>query len=78
MFIHTLHQSLSFDTILKVHATRVDAEDHMARVLREDGNWPAANAVLAARNGAPVLVRDTGDDETIEIRETPSSTGDKK
>ncbi len=37
MFIHTLHQSLSFDRILKAHATRIDAENYMARVLRVAG-----------------------------------------
>ena len=74
MLIHTLHQSLSFDTILKAHATRVDAETHMAKILRAYGDWPAVDAAHAAHNGTPVLVRDNGDDETIEIRETSSFT----
>ncbi len=51
MLIYTLHQSLSFDTILKVHATRIDAENYMARVLREDGNCPVAVAA------GPILAR---------------------
>ena len=78
MLIHTLYQSLSFETILKTHATRIDAETYMAKILREYGDWPAVDAIHAARNGTPVLVRDNGDDETIEIRETSSFTGGTK
>jgi hypothetical protein len=69
MTITTVHQSLSFDTIITPHKTRYAAEVQMIRVLREYGDWPQDAAVEAARKGEPVLVRDNGDDETIEIRE---------
>jgi hypothetical protein len=42
----------------------------MTKVLREYGDWPQDAAVDAARTGTPVLVRDDGDDETIEILDT--------
>lgn len=70
MPILTVHQSLSFDTIIKDHPDRASAEAHMAKMLREYGNWPADAATDAARTGRPVLVSDNGDDETIEIRDT--------
>lgn len=70
MAFTTIHQSLSFDTIIKSHPNRFAAEVHMIRVLREYGEWPQDEAVDAARTGTPVLVRDDGDDETIEIRDT--------
>jgi hypothetical protein len=66
--IITLHQSLSFDTIIKPHARRIEAEAHMVKVLTDAG-WPANEAVQAAEKGDPVLVEDNGDGETIEIRE---------
>lgn len=69
MAFTTVHQSLSFDTIIKPHKNRFHAEVHMIRVLREYGDWPQDAAVDAARKGEPVLVRDNGDDETIEIRD---------
>lgn len=69
MTIITVHQSLSFDTITKTHPHRLSAEAHMTKVLREYGDWPQDAAVDAARDGKPVLVRDNGNDETIEIRD---------
>lgn len=63
----TLHQSLSFDTISKVHASRADAEAYMVKVLTREG-WSQDEAIKAAARGTPVLVVDEGDDETIEIR----------
>lgn len=72
MTIITVHQSLSFDTIIKEHGCRMKAESYMIGILR-DHDWPQDDAVDAARNGSPVLVRDNGDDETIEIRETPAA-----
>ncbi|PVE49717.1 hypothetical protein DC429_18915 [Arthrobacter sp. TPD3018] len=70
MPIQTLHQSLSFDTIIKDHPDRASAEAHMAKTLREYGDWPADAAAAAARDGRTVLVIDNGDDETIAIRVT--------
>lgn len=35
MAILTVHQSLSFDTIIKDHPDRASAEAHMAKMLRE-------------------------------------------
>ncbi|WP_242121379.1 hypothetical protein [Sphingomonas lacusdianchii] len=69
MTITTVHQSLSFETIIKDHPHRLSAEAHMVKVLREYGDWPQDEAVDAARAGKPVLVRNNGDDETVEIRE---------
>jgi hypothetical protein len=68
MPIRTVHQSLSFDTIVTDHPHRLAAEAHMIKVLREYGDWPQDAAVDAARSGNPALVRDDGDSETIEIR----------
>jgi hypothetical protein len=65
--IITLYQSLSCDPVTKPHADRAAAEAYMAKVLRQEG-WPADAALEAAQKGTPVLVRDNGDDETIEIR----------
>ena len=62
MPIQTLHQSLSFDTIIKDHPDRASAEAHMAKTLREYGDWPADAAAAAARDGRTVLVIDNGDD----------------
>jgi hypothetical protein len=70
MPIQTIHQSLSFDTIIKDHANRESADAHMAKMLREYGDWPVDAAASAAREGRSVLVADNGDDETIEIRVT--------
>lgn len=70
MSVQTVHQSLSFDTIIKDHPNRASAEAHMIKMLIEYGEWPAAAAADAARAGRPVLVADQGDDETIEIRST--------
>ncbi len=67
-FIATVHTSLSFDPIIKTHATRREAESHMVEQLAKYGDWPMMAAITAARKGTPVLVRDNGDDETIEIR----------
>ncbi|MBB4859177.1 hypothetical protein HNO88_002506 [Novosphingobium chloroacetimidivorans] len=69
MTIITVHQSLSFETITKTHPHRLSAEAHMTKVLRAYGDWPQDAAVDAARAGRPVLVREDGDDETIEIRD---------
>lgn len=69
MPIRTVHQSLSFDTIVTDHPHRLAAEAHMIKVLREYGDWPQDAAVDAARSGNPALVRDDGDSETIEIRD---------
>lgn len=69
MPIRTVHQSLSFDTIVTDHPHRLAAEAHMIKVLREHGDWPQDAAVDAARSGNPALVRDDGDSETIEIRD---------
>lgn len=69
MPIRTVHQSLSFDTIITDHNDRASAEAHMTKMLREYGDWPQDAAVDAARAGRPALVRDDGDDETIEIRD---------
>ena len=69
MPIRTVHQSLSFDTIITDHNDRASAEAHMAKMLRAYGDWPQDAAVDAARAGRPALVRDDGDDETIEIRD---------
>lgn len=66
--IITFHQSLSFDFIAKPHRDIHDARDYMQRVLIQEG-WPSVEAAQAAAKGSPVLVRDSGDDETIEIRE---------
>lgn len=69
MTIQTVHQSLSFDTIITNHPHRLSAEAHMSKVLRVYGDWPQDAAVDAARAGKPALVRDDGDSETIEIRD---------
>lgn len=69
MPIRTVHQSLSFDTIVTDHPHWLAAEAHMIKVLREYGDWPQDAAVDAARSGNPALVRDDGDSETIEIRD---------
>jgi hypothetical protein len=68
MPIRTVHQSLSFDTIITDHSDRASAEAHMVKMLRKYGDWPQDNAIAAARAGKPALVRDDGNDETIEIR----------
>lgn len=70
MPVQTVHQSLSFDTIIKDHPDRAAAEAHMTKMLVEYGDWPRAEAIAAARRAASVLVQDNGDDETIFIRET--------
>ncbi len=76
MTIRTVHQSLSFDTIITDHPHRLSAEAHMIKVLREYGDWPQDAAVDAARSGKPALVRDDGDSETIEIRDDSPATPD--
>ena len=70
MPVQTVHQSLSFDTIIKDHPDRGAAEAHMTKMLVEYGDWPRAEAIAAAHRGTSVLVQDNGDDETIFIRET--------
>jgi hypothetical protein len=70
MPVQTIHQSLSFDTIIKDHPDRDAAEAHMTKMLVEYGDWPRADAAAAARRGTSALVQDNGDDETIFIRET--------
>lgn len=74
MPIRTVHQSLSFDTIVTDHPHRLGAEAHMIKVLREYGNWPQDAAVDAARSGKPALVRDNDDSEMIEIRDDNPAT----
>lgn len=69
MTITTVHQSLSSETIVREHPHKLSAEAHMIKVLREFGEWTQDEAVDAARAGNRVLVRDDGDDETIEIGE---------
>jgi hypothetical protein len=64
----TVEQSLSFDTIMKRHSSRADAEAHMVKTLVEAG-WERTDAKGRAANSKPVLVYDDGDDHTIEIRE---------
>ncbi|OAN64918.1 hypothetical protein [Sphingomonas sp. TDK1] len=76
MPIRTVHQSLSFDTIITDHRNRLSAEAHMIQVLRVNGDWPQDAAVDAARFGKPALVRDDGDSETIEIRDESPATPD--
>jgi hypothetical protein len=76
MPIRTVHQSLSFDTIITDHPHRLAAESHMTKVLREYGAWPQDAAVDAARSGKPALVRDDGYSETIEIRDDSPATPD--
>lgn len=68
MPFQTVHQSLSFDTIIKDHPDRASAEAHMTKMLVDYGEWPLAHAIEAARTGSPVLVCDNGDDEIISIR----------
>lgn len=68
MAIITVHESLSFDTITKAHATLDDARAHMRKVLI-DGGWPAEDARQAAEENRLSLVADDGDSETIVIRE---------
>lgn len=76
MPIRTVHQSLSFDTIITDHPHRLGAEAHMIKVLREYGGWPQDAAVDAARSGKPTLVRDDGDNETVEIRDDSPAAPD--
>lgn len=51
MPVQTIHQSLSFDTIIKDHPDRDAAEAHMTKMLVEYGDWPRADAAAAARRG---------------------------
>lgn len=65
-----IEKSLSFDTVMTHFKTRSDAEAKMLKTLVEYGDWPRGAAVEASKKGTPVLVRDNGDDETVEIRMT--------